>query len=275
MRVFPRFISFLLTPILIVGPLSAQTPLPPPVSPSSAEALQLRLIEGESSEVPVGSQALKGFLVEVVNSNGTAVPDAAIALRLPDVNPTGTFSDGTHSAVAYTDQAGRVKIAGIQWNTTPGIVAIRVTANKGTAHAGILIQQTLVPAGVGVLAHPLSQTATDVLPSAVLSLPLPFAPPIATQPVAKAIAPGQPATPTLPLDSSPPVRDPEPAVSVTNGSTGASGHSSKTKWIILAAVAAGAVGAGVAMMGRKSSSPSAAAPGISIGSPSISVGQPH
>jgi hypothetical protein len=271
MRVFPRFIPFLLTPILIVG---AQTPLAPPASPSSVEALQLRLIEGESSEVPAGSRALKGFLVEVVDSSGTAVPDAAVALRLPDANPTGTFSDGTHSAVAYTDQTGRAKIAAIQWDTTPGIVAIRVTASKGTAHAGILIQQTLASAGVAVLAHPPSHTATDVLPSTVSSLPLPLAPPIGTQPVAKAIAPGQPATFTLPSDSSPPVRGPEPAVSVTNGSTGASGRSSKTKWIILAAVAAGAVGAGVAMMGRKSSSPSAAAPGILIGTPSISVGHP-
>lgn len=274
MRVFPRSIPYLLTAVLAIGPLSAQTPLPPPASPSSVEALQLRLIEGESSEVPAGSRALKGFLVEVANSSGTAVPDVAIALRLPDANPTGTFADGSHSAVAYTDQTGRAKIAGIQWNTTPGIVSIRVTASKGTAHAGILIQQTLAPAGIGLLAHPLSQTATDVLPSAVSSLPLPLAPPIGTQAIAKAIAPGQKATPTLPLDSPPPVRGPEPAVSVINGSTGASGHSSKTKWIILAVVAAGAVGAGVALMGRKSSSASTAAPGISIGAPSISVGHP-
>jgi hypothetical protein len=278
MRLFPRFISFLLTPILIVGPLSAQTSQVPSASPSGSapvEALLLRVVEGESADVAAGSRALKGFIVEVTDSSGAAVSDAAIAFRLPDVAPTGMFSDGTHAAVAYTDQTGRAKITGIQWNATPGAVAIRVTATKGTAHAGILIQQTLAPVDIGALAPPLSPTAHQELPSQVAPLSLPAAPPVGTQPVAKAATPGQPATTTPSLDTHLPPRNPEPAVSVTNASTGASRHSSKTKWIILAAVAAGAAGAGIAMMGKKSSSSSAATtPGLSIGAPGISIGHP-
>src|SRR3954466_3170970 len=109
MRLIPQFVSLLLTPILIFAPLSAQTSTNSPALPSSAaasQALQLRLVEGESTDVPAGSRALKGFLIEVVDSSGAAVPDAALALRLPDSDPTGTFADGTHSAVTYTDQTG-------------------------------------------------------------------------------------------------------------------------------------------------------------------------
>jgi hypothetical protein len=203
-----------------------------------------------------------------------AVADAAIAFRLPDADPTGIFSDGTHSAVAYTDQTGRAKITGIQWNATPGAVAIRVTATKGTAHAGILIQQTLAPIRIDTPAPLPSHTMHEALPSAVAPLPLPAAPPVGTQPATKAAAPEQLAT-VPSVDAPPPPRISEPAVSVTNSPTGASKHSGKTKWIILAAVAAAAGGAGVAMMGKKSSGGSAATPpGISIGAPGISIGHP-
>lgn len=278
MRLIPRFVSLLLTPILIVGPLSAQTSTISPGAPSSAapaEALQLRLIDGESTEVPAGSRALKGFLLEVVDSNGAAVPDAALALRLPDADPTGTFADGTHAAVAYTDQTGRVKIGGIQWNAAPGVVAIRVTASRGTAHAGMLIQQILTSASMVAVAPRVSQTAVDALPPAMGSLPMPLAPPTDTQPVAKAVAPGQPPTVIARLAARTPVQNSEPAVSVTSASPGESKHSNKTKWIILLAAVAAGAGIGIAMMGKKSPVSTAAAPGISIGPPTVSVGAGH
>src|SRR5947209_3133340 len=79
MRLIPQFVSLLLTPILIFAPLSAQTSTNSPALPPNAaasQALQLRLLEGESTDVPAGSRALKGFLIEVVDSSGVAVPDA-------------------------------------------------------------------------------------------------------------------------------------------------------------------------------------------------------
>jgi hypothetical protein len=275
MTLIPRVISLLLTPILILGPLSAQTSAIPSAPPSDAtisQALQLRIVEGESTEGSAASRALQGFVIEVTGSNGAAVPDAAVTLRLPDAEPTGRFADGTHAAVTYTDQAGRAKIDGICWNAAPGMVAIRVTATKGTAHAGILIQQTLAPVGMAALADPVSQTPTSVLPPT--TTPLPLAPPIDTQLLAKAIPPGQLATAAPPIDARPPLQNPEPAVSVTSASPGESKHSSKTKWIILAAVAAAGAGAGVAMMGKKSNASNPTAPGISIGPPTVSVGHP-
>ena len=274
MRLIPRVVSLLLTPILIFGPLSAQT-ISSPALPSNAavsQALQLRLVDGESAEVPVGSRALEGFLIEVNDSSGAAVREAAVVFRLPDTGPTGAFADGTRSAVAYTDQTGRVKFTGIQWNGAPGVVAIRVTAVRGTAHAGILIQQTLAPVSTGALAKPPSQPTPETLPVGVTQLPLPPPPPTDTQVMAKtSIVPGQPTTSIAPWGTQPPVQSPEPAVSVTSASPGESRHSGKTKWIILAAVAAGA-GVGVAMMGRKSAPSSTTSTGISIGPPTVSVG---
>jgi hypothetical protein len=279
MRLIPRFVSLLLTPILIVGPLSAQTSTVLPALPSNAapsQALQLRLVEGESTAVPAGSRAVTGFLLEVVDSSGAAVPDAAIALRLPDAEPTGTFGDGSHAAVAYTDRTGRANIAGIQWSATPGVVALRVTASRGTAHAGILIQQTLAPVSMGAVVPGVSQTAADALSPAVALIPLPVAPSFDAQPAAKLAPPTPPSVTVTPrLHASSEIQNPEPAVSVTSASPGESKHSNKTKWIILLAAVAAGAGVGVAMMGKKSTASAATAPGISIGPPTVSVGAAH
>jgi hypothetical protein len=276
MTLITRFISLLLTPILMFGPLSAETSISPPAPPSAAansETLRLRLIGGESTELPLGSRSLQAFLIEVTGSNGEAVPNVAVTFRLPDADPTGRFADGTHAAVAYTDQTGRAKINGIRWNAAPGMVAIRVTATKGTAHAGILIPQTLAPVSAGTIALPVSQTQASVLPPT--TSPLRVAPLIDTQSLANAVPPGQPATPTPLVGARPPLQNPEPAVSVTSASPGESKHSSKAKWIILAAVAAAGAGAGIAMMGKKSSASTPTGSGISIGPPTVSVGGGH
>lgn len=278
MTLFSRFLSLLLTSILMFAPLSAQTPISPPPTPSDpavSQALQLRVLEGESTEGAAGSRALEGFLVEVTGPNGAAVPEAAVTFRLPDADPTGRFADGTHAAVAYTDQTGRAKITGIRWNATPGMVALRVTATKGTAHAGILIQQTLTPVStVGTLAPTVSQIPASALPPA--AAPLAPAPHVDIRSLAeRPVTPGQPATATPAAVARTPVQKSEPSVTVTSASPGETKHSSKTKWIILAAVAAGAAGAGIAMMGKKASPASPGGSGISVGPPSISVGGGH
>ena len=298
MRFSPRFLSLVLTPTLIFGPVSAQTSV---VSPSASTAaipgaLQLK-VEGDAADVPVGSRSAKGFVIEVNDANGSPAADAAITLRLPDSGPTGTFPDGSHAAVAYTDSIGHATVSGIQWGSNPGVVSIRVTANKGTAHAGTLIQQTLIAGNEAVLARP------SVQPKAVLpepfALPVPadlsVAPPVQAYPafqqlpspppppadalsranvVAPRLAdPGQPAQASASL-TAPSRLASEPSVSVSNSPNAGKSHSSKTKWVILAAVIAAGAGAGVAMMGKKSSSGTNSSGGVSIGPPVISVGHP-
>ncbi|MFL6351540.1 MAG: hypothetical protein ACJ74Z_06790 [Bryobacteraceae bacterium] len=282
MTLIPRFISLLLTTTLILAPLAAQTsvaPLEAPTAATPSQVLQLRIVEGESSEVRAGLQATQAFVIEVTGPNGAAVPDAAVAVRLPDIDPTGRFADGTHAAVAYTDQSGRARLNRIRWDAAPGTVAIRVTATRGTAHAGILIQQTLTPVTTVAVADAVPETHTSApQPPAT---PLPVAPAFERQPLAsdreplpEVFAPGQPASPIPPRPAQAPLQDPEPAVSVTSASPGESKRSSKTKWIILAAVAAAAGGAGIAMMGKKSSPSNPTGSGMSIGPPTVSVGHP-
>ena len=142
---FSPFLSLLLTPLLVVAPVWAQVPAAP-----DAESLQLRLVESDSGQVQAGSHAVKGFTVEVKDSDGSVVPDAAVAFRLPDSGATGTFADHTHAAVSYTDSLGRAHVGGIQWSAIPGLVPVRISATKGTTHAGMLIEQALLSSSAKV-----------------------------------------------------------------------------------------------------------------------------
>jgi hypothetical protein len=85
--------------------------------------------------------------------------------------------------------------------------------------------------------------------------------------------PGTPAHVTIPSQNA---ETQPPSVSITNtgASPGKNSHNSKTKWIIAAVAVAGAGGAMMAMKGGKGGAPAAAAPSLSIGTPSISVGHP-
>lgn len=279
MRYLTPFFSFILIPLLVTAPLSAQVAQNPgaPGNLPESQDLQIRLVAGDSGSAPVNSQASSGFVVEVTTLDGAPVVDAAVAVRLPDAEPTGIFADGAHATVGYTDQSGRVRVPLVKWGNTPGAVAIRVTAVKGTSHAGILLEEKLTAA---------SASAAAPAPNAPMVMqPLPAAPTSAlTAPVAQPSAIAKPANaesastntpaPTHPLTPGAPALKPQPSVSVTSSvPPGSQSHSHK-KWIVIAAIAAGA-GAGLAFAGRgKSSSSSSPAPSLSIGSPSVSVGHP-
>ena len=81
--------------------------------------------------------------VTVTDESGAPVPDAAVAVRLPEDGETGTFADGTHAAVAYTDQQGEARVAVRAWSTESGAVLVKITATKGSARAGMLFEQKL------------------------------------------------------------------------------------------------------------------------------------
>jgi hypothetical protein len=259
MKSLSSFLSVVLVPLIAVLPIRAQ--LPP--APSGTEAtLQLRMVESSANK----------FMVEV--TDGAAVPaaGAAVAFRLPDSDPAGTFGDGSHAAVVYTDINGRAQVAGIQWNRASGVASVRITAARGAAHAGLIVEQPIAP---NVVAVPVANAvAQPAVAQPAVAQPAVTQPGVLESPAAKivqaeplAIAHSGASTPVAPA--------PPPSVSVTNtkASPGETVHSSK-KWLVVLLVA-GAAGAGAAFAFKgKGASAAPAAPSLSIGNPSISIGHP-
>ena len=290
MKLCNRIASVLLASLLLIEQLPAQAP----GSPGSLD-LQLHLVESEDGASAVaGSHSVNGLTVQVTDASGIPAPDTAVVLRLPDEGVTGKFSDGSHAAIAYTDASGRAYLRDIQWGATAGVVSMKLTATKGTVHAGMLIEKTLTAASVvsSGAASPTSVPATSIQPK----LPPPDPTASKATPVAAKIQ-APPAAPVAEAQPSVTVRQPgavdrsshgpvpasaspsflEPAVSVTNGPAQQQVHSgSHKKWIIIAVVIAAGAGAGIAMAGKgksNSASPSSSS-SLSIGSPTVSVGHP-
>jgi hypothetical protein len=241
MKFFSSLVSTVLIPLIAVPPIRAQ--LPP--APAGAEAtLQLRVLESSGSR----------FLVEVTDGAAAPVAGAAVAFRLPDTDPIGTFADGSHAAVVYTDTNGRARVEGIHWNRTSGSATVRITAAKGGAHAGLILDQAI---STSVVQVPVAKTVPQ---------------PGVLKPVQTKIA--TPPAPVARSGASAPAAQEPPHVSVTSASPGEASHSSSKKWLVIALLAGAArAGAAFAMKG-KSSSPAAPAPSLSIGNPSISIGHP-
>jgi len=254
MRFLFQPLSIFLASVLATAPIQAQ----------AAADIQLRVVDSDGAAVTAGSSGTKGFTVQVTDGTGLAVQDAAVVLRLPETGSTGVFSDGTRAAVAYTDSSGLAHLPAIQWNSAPGVAGVKITASKGTSHAGIMVQETLSAASSPVAVQPALPP-----PPAISTPPAPIEHVPAPQPGVVSKPEGLPSvTPAVSVTS--------PSVSVVNGPTHENIHSGgKTKWIVLAVVAAGA-GAGFAFAskGKSSSSSSTASPGVSIGNPTVSFGQP-
>jgi hypothetical protein len=280
MRFLSPFLSFLLTPLMVVLPLSAQAPGAVPSALPGTSELHLQVIGNPTATAVVRSHLASGIVVQVSDASGAGVADVAVAFRLPDSGVTGVFSDGTHAAVAYTDAAGRAHSGPVEWGEAAGSVAVRITAAKGTAHAGILLQETLTAA-----LHPTGKTDPAIM-SATESSPSPVVPAMQKLPAAPAPAQTQAtvsqphvtiqSTSAAPRTLAPAAQTAaEPTVSVIKNPAGAHSHSGKTKWLIIAGVVAVSAGLGVAMAGKSNSgSSSASTSGVSIGTPTISVGHP-
>ncbi len=293
---FNANISLVLMPLLVAMPVWAQSDPATPIQ--SAAVLQLKVADSDGAQVPVNSQGGKGYLVLVTDAYGVPTPDAAVALRLPDSGPTGVFPDGSHAAVAYTDTSGRAHFTGIRWSSAPGSMPLRLTATKGSAHAGLLIEQLLV-----------SGTATADVPAPRIQAaparlnPLPSATAAAQDPVELQSTPLQSTSlQTIPasVEGAPAVRSAiqaasvapgvsvinsgksaamlsaaNPSVAVTNDGFGPAYHGSKKKWIILGVAVAAAAGAAFAVSSMsKAGSSTASSSSISIGAPTVSVGHP-
>jgi hypothetical protein len=264
-----RFVSVLMVPLVVSGPLPAQT----------AQEMQLKLADSDGTTVKTGSRSAKGFAIQVTDNAGGAMADVAVVLHMPDSGPSGTFGDGSRASVSYTDQTGLARFSGIQWNDMAGSFTIRVTATKGNVHAGMLFDAALAasdaarpPAGSLLTSPPASAPS-------VAATPANNKPETKPAPVAVSADVQQPGTLDRAEQIPPPARiasAPIPSVSVTNGPTHEKIHSGsgKMKWILIAAIAAGA-GAGLAMAGKgkgSSSSSTSTSTGTTIGSPTVSVG---
>jgi hypothetical protein len=174
--------------------------------------------------------------------------DAAVAMRLPDEGATGHFDGGLRAWVAYTDAAGLARFPVIRWEGSVGMAELRVTAAKGSAHAGLIVPE---PVGAQKLANvlvppaPEAKAPTAALPPAPeipveTPQPNPALADTLPQPTSKSGA-TIPLKPDLASTDQTHASTPEPTVSITNSGTGAGTQgSSRKKWMVIAAIGAAA-----------------------------------
>ncbi len=305
LKILSPLLSILLAPLLAAAPLLAQLPAAGPGAEAVPEtSLQIRVLGDGTKAVETGARSTQGLTAEVTDAGGASIPNAAVVFRLPDSGPSGTFADGTQTAIAYTDAQGQARAGDIRWGDKPGAAEVRVTAVKGTSHAGVLYEQTLaasVPAGATPIAiapeaKPLSIPMQPAEPATPGALPVRKSSPgvvvehrsssgFKTDSAGADAPEGDlPGHPMAALDDSPDANVPVPHMLTTGageaeaprisissaGPASSSGHSKK-KWLIALAVAAGA---GTALALLHSSGGSSSTSGATIGAPSISVGHP-
>jgi hypothetical protein len=278
-----RFLAVLLAALTAVNPVWAQAKASYQQSEAGPQpTLRVRVVDDPGLTLP-NSTSLKGYAIQVTDSSGAPIADAAVALRLPEEGATGHFGEGLRAWVAYTDPAGLARFPIIQWEGSVGLAELRLTAAKGATHAGLLVQQQVGSEKLRSLVLPATATAK--------------APPVALPPAPEiAIETPQPSpalADTLPMptsnsgatipkesehtltpDLSSTVQThasaPEPTVSITSSGSGA-GHGGRKKWLIIAAVGAAAgVGAVLALKGHAGGATTSSS-GVSIGTPTISV----
>src|SRR3954451_20811014 len=136
-------IPLVLIPFLVVSPIWAQSFPAVAESSSQAASLELRVVEEPKGIPTAGFIPPKRMTVQVRDETGRPVSDAAVAFRLPDTSLSGSFADGTQSAVAYTDGSGVAHVDGIRWIASSGSVLVRITATKGNSHAGLLFEERM------------------------------------------------------------------------------------------------------------------------------------
>ena len=110
---------------------------------SSPAALQIQVLEGEGATYALGSRATRGVTVLVTDETGKPVSGATVNFILPDGGAGGSFATGARAQLAMTQGDGKAAVWGMQWNRTPGPFEIRVTAAKGQARAGTVVNALL------------------------------------------------------------------------------------------------------------------------------------
>lgn len=162
MRSLSSLLSTVLAVLLAASPAGAQIPTSAGASPDS---LQIRALTAGGSRLAV----------QVVDGAGAPVSNAAVVFHLSEEASSGKFLDGTSAYVAYTDATGKAISSDL---VAAGInPEIRVTAAKGTAHAGLLYERGVFPAASlaepqPVTAQPQPMPAAQAQPLTVIAQPL-------------------------------------------------------------------------------------------------------
>jgi hypothetical protein len=281
-----RFLALLLTALTAVDPAWTQTkPNDQNAAAEAQPALRVQVVDDPGPSVP-NSTALRGFAIQVTDPSGAPVADAAVALRLPEEGATGHFDGGLRAWVGYTDAAGLARFPVIQWEGSVGLAELRVTAAKGSAHAGFILREQVGADKAASVPAPAAEVkaAKVALPDAPeVSMETPPASPalddIVPMPMSKTGAPVP--DPTLKPDLSAPTQThastPEPKVSITNSGTGAGSQgSSRKKWMVIAAIGAAAgLGGFLALSGHGAAGSKTSASGVTFGTPTYPTTVSH
>jgi len=251
---------------------------------NGAVSLQLKVIEGEGAEYRTGSRASHGPTVLVTDESGKPVVNALVSFRLPEAGATGTFNSGLPTEIVTTGQDGRATVSGVQWNSNPGQVSLRITAMKDQARAGIIttlhLSDKLAAVSESVRTQPDAVAANfEVAPTKSTAEKFTAAP-VKIEPVHASNEVTLATPKSIGTNSEmPPVTG--EALAPKPGSAGGEGvftasHGGYGKWILITAVVVGGAAAGLVFGMSKSSSPTptTSVTGITIGSPTIIVGHP-
>jgi hypothetical protein len=269
MRFVFRPLCVFLSAILVAGlPIQAQESSS--AAAGDVQELHVRLV-GDAVAAPAGKPSRHPLVLAVTDGHNAPVPSATVLVRLPNDGPSGAFNDGSRVAVLYTDMSGQVEVNNIHWGSTSGTAVVRITASKGSAHAGLLVEQVIgsaqQPSSEMASAAPKPKHAASVQPG---QLQAPSKKPPMQEPALVA-SNANSATVSTPSDP--------PGIIINNhpnrqASSGASGHSKKWLWIGLGAAAAAGAAFAVAGHGSGSNSSTPASGTATIGTPSVSIGHP-
>ncbi len=276
--------------------------------PVSQDAvLHIAVVSGEGATHAPGERVAKPVTVQVTDGTGRPVEGARVSFQVPREGPGGVLPSGLGTDLATTDADGRATIRSLQLNRFAGRYAIRVTAAKEQARAGIVLQQFIAERNSG--RESADRTAPVAAPEKAPAAALPVVPPSPAKPAPPETAPAAPIPPqkakepkalTAALLTKTPVAEsaapPKPAriptIVITQGSgkpaagamagggyAGRPGKSHK-KWIWIGILAAGGVGGAFAgsslsaTPAHNSATAAAVTAGITIGTPTFSVGKP-
>jgi hypothetical protein len=239
--------AFLIRALVFVVPCMASAQI---------ASLQITVLEGEGAAHPIGEHISRPLTVRVMDDRGQPVAGAAVNFQLPPVGPSGVFSNGLRTDLVITDADGRATIQSIQLNRIAGQFPIRITT----------VKQLTRDLGEGLHAVVQARGRTISIQYNYANRPTP-------------VAPVEP-SPTV---NGSPAMQPEPAgpsaersTEITPTTAKMEPHSSK-KWIVLAFIAAACAGAAVAVVVSRprSSTPAPPSPIVSIGVPTITIGNPN
>jgi hypothetical protein len=209
------------------------------VAMAQIAVLQIKVLDGEGAVHPPGAHISHPLTVEVTDENGRPVPGAAVSFQLPPEGASGLFSNGLRTDLVLTDTAGKAAIHAVQLNRTGGQFRIRITAVKEQARAGAVSIQYIAENKAAPVDNKAAVTA----------------------------AAAKDASGTVPTAAK------SGEITPTTTKMGSGSHK---KWIVVAAIAAGAGVAAFAGISHSSSasssSPSSSV--VSIGTPGITVGHP-